>query len=139
METEDRPRIGIGVIVCRDGKVLVGKRKSSHGAGSWAFPGGHLEFGESIFDCAIREVKEETGLTVTNLVNGPYTNDIFLKEAKHYVTIFVLADCEEGEARILEPEKCEEWGWFPWNALPLPRFLSLQNLLEQGYRPNIQF
>ena len=135
MNLQDRPRIGIGVIVCRNDTVLLGKRKSSHGAGDWAFPGGHLEFGEAIFDCAIREVKEETGLTISNLKSGPYTNDIFLAEGKHYVTLFVLAECGEGEVQLLEPEKCEAWGWFSWSALPSPRFLSLQNLLQQRYRP----
>jgi 8-oxo-dGTP diphosphatase len=50
----DRPLIGVAVIVIKDDKILLGKRKNSHGAGTWALPGGHLEFGESIKDCARR-------------------------------------------------------------------------------------
>jgi 8-oxo-dGTP diphosphatase len=41
-----RPLIGVAVIVMKDDRVLLGKRKNSHGADTWAFPGGHLEFNE---------------------------------------------------------------------------------------------
>ena len=50
------PRVGVAVIVVRDGRVLVGRRRSaSHGDGMWQFPGGHLEFGETVEACAARE------------------------------------------------------------------------------------
>ncbi|RLC15632.1 MAG: DNA mismatch repair protein MutT, partial [Deltaproteobacteria bacterium] len=55
-----RPLIGVAAIVIKDKKVLLGKRKNAHGAGTWAFPGGHLEYKESIEECAKREVFEET-------------------------------------------------------------------------------
>ncbi len=57
------PRVGVAVFVINEkGHVLVGKRTGSHGAGTLALPGGHLELHESFFDCAAREVLEETGL-----------------------------------------------------------------------------
>ena len=129
------PKVGVGVCVVKDGRVLLGKRKNAHGQGSWCFPGGHLEFNESVEDCAKREVLEETGLSIKNLRVGPYTNDIFEKENKHYVTLFVVADCDSGEAKLMEPEKCEKWEWFDWDKLPSPLFLSLQNLLKRKYNP----
>ena len=76
------PKVGVGVIVVRDGKVLAGKRKNAHGDGAWSFPGGHLELNEGVEECAKREVFEETGARVKNLRQGPYTNDVFEKEGK---------------------------------------------------------
>lgn len=129
------PKVGVGVIVTKDNKVLLGKRKNAHGEGSWSFPGGHLNFNEGIEECARREVLEETGIQIKNLRTGPFTNDIFRKEGKHYITLYVIADYDSGEVRIMEPEKCEEWGWFEWDNLPKPLFLPLQNLLKKGYSP----
>lgn len=132
---KDRPKVGVGVLVTKNGKVLFGKRKNAHGEGSWCFPGGHLERGEKIEDCAKREVMEETGLSIKNLRFGPYTNDIFKKEDKHYVTLFVIADYDSGELKLMEPERCERWDWFDWEGLPRPLFLPEQNLLEGKYNP----
>lgn len=130
---EKRPYIGVAVIVVREGRVLLGKRKNSHGSGTWQFPGGHLEYGESIEECARRELQEETGLTIDELRMGPFTNDFFEKERKHYVTLFVIADQARGTPRVMEPDKCERWDWFPWNQLPRPRFLPIVNLLKQNF------
>lgn len=131
----DRPKVGVGVIIVRNGKVLLGKRKNAHGEGSWCFPGGHMEAGETLQATAKREVKEETGMSVISITNGPYTNDIFEKEDKHYITLYVIAEVE-GDPKVMEPEKCEEWEWFSWDALPKPLFISLQNLLKTGFRPD---
>lgn len=67
--------------------MLLGKRRGSDGAGTWALPGDHLKFGESVETCALRETEEETGLKVRILRQGPYTNDVMLAEGKHYVTV----------------------------------------------------
>ena len=93
------PRIGVGVLIFRDGKLLLGRRKGSHGADSWSAPGGHLEFGESIEQCAQREVQEETGLKLDSISIGPYTNDIFVEDKKHYVTLFAMAHHPVGEPK----------------------------------------
>ena len=134
---EDRLKVGIGVFVIKDNKVLLGKRKNSHGEGAWCFTGGHLEFGESWEDCAIRETMEETGIKIKNIRFGTATNDFFEKENKHYVTIFMVSDYDEGELKIMEPDKCEKWDWFEWeeDKLPHPLFIPQQNLLKQKYSP----
>jgi 8-oxo-dGTP diphosphatase len=130
---DNRPKIGVGVIVIKDSKVLLGKRKNVHGEGSWSFPGGHLEFNEEIEDCAIREVLEETGISIKNIRKITFTNNIFKKEAKHYVTLYVKAEYAVGSVKAMEPEKCEKWDWFEWNNLPKPLFLPIQNLLKQNF------
>ena len=130
------PRVGVAAIVIRDGQVLIGRRLSaSHGHDTWQFPGGHLEWGESIAHCALREVAEETGLEAVVTGYGPFTNDLFVDEGKHYVTLFVLATAPVGQPQVMEPEKCAEWRWCDWDALPEPRFLSIEHLLATGYRP----
>jgi len=130
----ERPLIGVAVIVIKDDRVLLGKRKNSHGADTWAFPGGHLEFSESIEDCAAREVFEETGIRIKNLRFGPYSNDIFTAEKKHYVTLFVIADHDSGMPEVKEPHKCEKWKWSEWPPELQPQFLPIQNLLKQNFR-----
>lgn len=122
---EQKPKVGIGVMVFKDGKVLLGKRKGSHGAGEYAWPGGHLEFMESIIDCAKREVLEETGMEIRN-VNFLRLMNFKTKEGKHYVDIALTSDWKNGEPKILEPEKCEGWDWYALNDLPRPLFGTIE-------------
>lgn len=129
------PRVGIAVFVLRNGSFLLGRRRGAHGAGDWALPGGHLEFGETIEACARREVTEETGLTLGPIRLGPYSSDLFAAEGKHYVTLFVLADSPSGIPELKEPEKCEGWAWFRWSEMPEPLFLPLRSLKQQEYHP----
>lgn len=130
---KENPRVGVAAIILQDHKVLMGKRKNAHGEGCWAFPGGHLEHGESIEECARREVKEETGLNVQNIRIETFTNDIFVEEEKHYITIFIVCEYESGELQLNEPHKCEEWVWVEWNEFPEPLFLPVKNLLKKGF------
>jgi 8-oxo-dGTP diphosphatase len=133
-----RPRVGVGVIVLRGGrKVLMGRRKGSHGAGTWSFPGGHLEPGETPESAAYRELQEETGMLSTGLHDLHWaTNDVMEDEGKHYVTLFVRAEVDPGDEPILrEPDRCEEWRWFDWDEMPESLFLPIRNLLDSGFRP----
>ncbi len=136
MENEmKRPKVGVGVWIIKEGKVLLGRRKNAHGEGSWCPPGGHLEWHESIEDCARRETAEECGIEIANIRSATFTNDIFLSEDKHYITICAVADFIAGEPQVLEPDRMEEWGWFGWDEMPRPLFLPAENLLKQGFRP----
>lgn len=129
-------RVGVGLWLFNPkGQVLLGKRLSKHGTGTWAPPGGHLEFGESPQQCASRELFEETGLKISFNQIEPFaiTNDIFQNEDKHYITVHCRARFNEDAyfIDVKEKDKCEAWEWFDWNKLPSPLFLSAANLLKQ--------
>ncbi|KAL9626185.1 MAG: hypothetical protein Q9204_007511 [Flavoplaca sp. TL-2023a] len=120
-------RVGVGVFILETSlqqstenrRFLLGKRINAHGAGTWATPGGHLEFGETPETCAAREVLEETGLRITNIQFLTATNDFMPADNKHYITLFVVCSRENPreEPRILEPHKCEAWEWASWESL----------------------
>ena len=124
------------MILRRGRTVLLGRRVgASHGTGTWQFPGGHLEMFETVEGCGAREVAEETGLRVQGLARGPFTDDLFPDEGRHYVTLFLVTDVAQGEPIVREPDKCAEWRWVEWDAMPEPLFLPIRNLKAQGYRP----
>jgi 8-oxo-dGTP diphosphatase len=125
-----RPRVGVGVAVIKNGMILLGKRKGAHGAGAWSFPGGHLEFGENVEECAHRELTEETGLKALSLRCGPWVNDV-IEGDKHYITLFVFVNEFEGDLQLLEPHKCEGWKWFECSALPSPLFPPIESLIKK--------
>lgn len=127
--------VGVGVIITKDKKVLLIKRTGSHGADTWSCPGGHIDFGESIEECALRETKEETGLDIRKVQFKAITNDIFPDEHKHYVTIWVSGEYRGGIEKIQSPREATEIGWFEWNKLPQPLFLPMQNLVDGRYYP----
>jgi 8-oxo-dGTP diphosphatase len=128
---EKKPRVGVACIVQKDEKILLGQRKGSHAVGCWGFPGGHLEFGESVESCAARELLEETGLTPLSLRLGPWVENLMENDQKHYITIFVFVDSFVGEPSLLEPNKCEGWEWFSWDNLPQPLFSPIPSLVEK--------
>ena len=128
----NRPLVGVSIIIRKDDKVLIGKRKNAGGSGTWGFPGGHLEFRESFEDCVRREVMEEAGIKIKNIKFQALTNDIHPKEKTHYVTLFFTSDYDSGKVANMEPEKCEGWEWVFWNKIPRPLFLPIKNLLKQS-------
>jgi ADP-ribose pyrophosphatase YjhB (NUDIX family) len=60
----DRPYVGVGAVIVRDGQVLIVKRKYDPLAGQWSLPGGGVELGETLEASVAREMLEETGLDI---------------------------------------------------------------------------
>ncbi|PIQ91730.1 MAG: DNA mismatch repair protein MutT [Parcubacteria group bacterium CG11_big_fil_rev_8_21_14_0_20_39_22] len=126
---DKRPKVGIGVMIWKDGKVLVGKRKSSHGQGEWAWPGGHLEYMESIEECAKRETMEEAGIEIQNI---RFLRLLNFKDyaPKHYIDIALITDWKSGEPKVMEPEKLEKWEWCDPDNMPEPLFKALPSYFQ---------
>lgn len=129
MMEQNEPRIGVGAVVLDAGKILLGKRRGKHGDGCWQLPGGHMEWFETVEVCCSRELFEETGLEVVSMHTGPWANAIFTQENRHYVTVFMIVTAVSGTSTLKEPDKCDGWEWFSFNALPEPLFLPLQQLV----------
>ena len=126
---KNHPKVGVGTVVLKNDQVLLGKRKNAHGAGTWSICGGHLEFGESVETCALRELFEETGLVALTYQLGPWSNDIMSFD-KHYLSVFVFVTKFQGELQNREPHKCEGWHWFSWDSLPTPLFTTVSSLVR---------
>ena len=131
MENDQRPKVGIGVVIFKDGKILLGKRIIANGDGEneYACPGGHLEFMESFENCAKRETKEEAGIEIEN-VRFLSLYNLKKYDAKHYVNIGLQADWKSGEPQNLEPDKCEGWNWYELNNLPSPLYGTMPQYVE---------
>ena len=132
---QERPKVWIWVCIVKDDKVLFGKRKNAHGDGYRWFPGWHLEYWESWIDCVIRETKEETNLDINDVSFLHVTNDIFTKEKKHYITIFMKSDNINWEFINREPDRFETRERFERDNLPAPLFLSIQNMINDWISP----
>jgi len=136
--TNKRPGVGVGVIILKDNKVLLGKRNDDpdkadsllHGEGTWTLPGGKLDFGENIQDCAYREVLEETGIKINKnkikLIS--VTNDVV--EDAHFVTLGFLCEEFEGSSNVMEPDEITEWKWFDINDMPSPMFFPSEKIIR---------
>jgi len=133
------PRIGVACwLETREKRVLIGKRKNSHGSGLHQLPGGHLDFGETMSACATRELAEETGI-VTAASDWTFlhvTENIWVDEKRgelHYITLFMKCCIDEVEPQLLEPEKCEFWRWMAIQDLHTlqPLFHPLESFIQK--------
>lgn len=127
------PRIGVGVLIWNDDKILLGLRIGEHGKNTWSPPGGYLEFGESFEECAIREVKEETSIILKSVNYFGLTNNVFNDEHKHTVSIFMKASFPQNQNIInKEPDHIKIWDWFNIDNMPNNLFLPLIHLIKSN-------
>ena len=139
---EKFPKVGVGVMIFKDNKVLLGHRHSDprkadselQGEGTWTMPGGKLDFKEDLKDCAQREVFEETGIKINKeqIKIISVTNDTAADA--HFITIGFLCEDFEGDAKIMEPDEITEWKWFDLNNLPSPIFFPSEKILKKFLR-----
>lgn len=127
---------GFGVILIKDNKILLGMRhpdpdkadSAFRSAGEWSLPGGKLDFGESLEDGAVREVKEETSIIIKNPKVISMHN--CKNEHAHFLTAGLLATEWEGEAKVMEADEMIKWEWFDINELPYSRYFPSFEVIE---------
>jgi 8-oxo-dGTP diphosphatase len=130
MEEKHRPKFIVCILVFKDGKVLLGKRRGDKKSdGMYGTPGGHMESLESFSDCIRREIAEEVGIEVEHILPVTISN-VRDFAPTHYVVISMKADWKSGELQTLEPDRCEGWGWFGLDALPSPLTPATSDVIE---------
>ena len=136
-------RVGIGVLILQNGRLLLGHRvRNAADTGgiyepdSWCLPGGKQEYGETILEGAVRETKEETNLDINDLQVYSAVDD--LQPGKHYVTIQVIARACSGTLCVMEPEKQDEWKWFPVDQLPKNIYTPSKKFIDAYLRTQKQ-
>jgi 8-oxo-dGTP diphosphatase len=128
--------VGFGVMLLKDGKVLLGKRHEDpekadslmNGAGTWTMPGGKLDFGEKLEEGAARELLEETGMILGKSKVICLNEDII--ETAHFLTVGFFSDDFSGEPKVMEPDEITQWEWFDLDDLPEPVFFPSAKILE---------
>ncbi len=130
---QNRVFVGVAAVVRREGKIILGKRKGAHGAGSWSFPGGGQEKHETDRQAVARELAEETRIILAEdkfrfLVGGESWHEDY---QSRWRTLFFETTVGPGvEPELAEPDKCEEWIWVSPTELPSPLFGAVQSLVD---------
>ncbi|MHB0967040.1 MAG: NUDIX domain-containing protein [Bellilinea sp.] len=131
--------VGVGaVIVDSRGRLFLAKRgeKAKNERGCWEFPGGSVEFGETLADGLKREMQEEYGIKISVGKLLDVIDHILPREGQHWVSPTYICKVVSGEPRIIEPKKCAEIGWFALDEIPEPlSVISRENL--QHYRSTL--
>ena len=116
-------KVGVGVVIDHDGLILLGHRVNNYKdtggiyePDSWTLPGGKQEYAETIEECAVREVKEETNLDISDVKVFGASDDI--APNKHFITVHTVAKYVKGEVSVMESDKIDEWKFFPLDELP---------------------
>lgn len=128
-DKEKRPKACVGVMIWKENKVLLGKRKGKHGNGEYSCPGGHIEFGESFFDAVIKETKEESGIEIKNIKFLSVANILRYNERQD-IQLNFSADWESGIERTDPEERIGEWDWYSLDNLPSPLFYPTEILID---------
>jgi 8-oxo-dGTP diphosphatase len=140
------PRVGVGAITIKDGKILLVKRGIEPSKELWAIPGGTLKLGETLQECAAREILEETGIKI-KVGDCIYVFDFIERDdekkikfhfvivdfAGEYVTVDSRAADNALDARWLYPADLNELpvAIKTMNALRLLGFLKSDSLHRQ--------
>jgi len=127
--------IGVGVgaiIIDKQGCIFLARRgpMAKNERGLWEFPGGSVEFGETLAQALQREIQEEYGIEISVGKLVDVADHILPQEHQHWVSPTYICEITTGVPYIREPEKCTEIGWFDVDQAP--------NELTQITRTNLE-
>ena len=110
------------VIFDRRGRVLLQQRSDG---GQWGLPGGSLEIGESLHDAVAREVREETGLTVSprrlvGVYSRPESQVVRYPDGNAWHYVNVCFECVVRAGRLTTCDETLALAWAPPRRLPRP-------------------
>ncbi|MCM2292889.1 NUDIX domain-containing protein [Allorhizobium sp. BGMRC 0089] len=125
----DFPGVGVGLAIVRDGKLLLYKRKKPPEIDFWNIVGGKVDVMEPSIDAARREAEEESGLTINSLTFVGVTEQIVEADQQHWVSLLYVCHDFSGEARLTEPDKLSDFGWFDLKDLPEPLSVFTKTIL----------
>lgn len=137
-EYPDRPIVGVGAIIIREGRVLLVRRASEPLLGQWSIPGGMLELGETLRAGTEREALEETGLhvcagQVVDVFDSIVAGEQGATPQFHYVLIDFL--CEVTGGVLCAGSDASDVRWFgPKELAPLGLREMTQKAIEKAYR-----
>jgi 8-oxo-dGTP pyrophosphatase MutT (NUDIX family) len=122
-----------GVIFDDDGRLLLIRRRDN---GRWAMPAGAMELGDSVYDCLVREVYEESGLqvhaaTLFAIWSDPEQMSIVTEYGDPYQIVNFIFRIDEWSGELVkETDETIDAGFFPVDALPEIYPHHLQTLYE---------
>lgn len=127
--------VSAGAIIFNNkGEIFLSKRSQNtkNERGCWETPGGSVEFGETLEQATKREIMEEYSAEIEIIEQWPASDHLIPDEKQHWVATTFLAKFKPGqEPKIMEPDKCDEIGWFNLNKLPVPLSIITKMDLEQ--------
>jgi ADP-ribose pyrophosphatase YjhB (NUDIX family) len=131
-----RPYIGVHLLIVKDDKILLMKRTVKDSMdGMYALVAGKMDSYESPRQAAIREAKEEVGISILvedleHILTVHHANTNYKTEKIDVVEFYFKLEKWEGVPQILEPDKASELDFFPLNDLPSPTPKGLLFALE---------
>ena len=116
----DFPGFGCGLVIVRDGKILLYRRLKAPEAGYWNIVGGKVDHMERSEAAARREAEEESGLKIRSSEFLCLSEQVIEADRQHWISMIYVTRDFSGEPQLVEPDKLSEFGWFSFDALPQP-------------------
>jgi 8-oxo-dGTP diphosphatase len=133
----ERPYLAVSAAIVRDGKILVVRRARAPAHGLYSLPGGVVEVGETLKEAVMREVREETGMTIEPVALAGFreaiVRDAESRVERHFIILCFAARWRAGE--VLLNEELDEARWLdPAELAGLPTTSGLAEIVAEAFQ-----